>query len=147
MKKNILRSLAILAVAGLLGATASAQDTKQDTKAPRRGAQVEERLKQLSEELNLTPEQKAKIKPVLEKEREKVQALRSDTSLTREQRQEKMRAMRADLDKQIKPILTADQYQKWEKSRAEMRNRARQGAGKADDAAKKEKAKPEADKQ
>ena len=122
MKKHSIYLFASVILCGLMVSIASAQDTKA---APRRGANVEQRLERLDQELKLTAEQKAKLKTYFEEQNKKMQALRDDTSLTREQRQEKTRAARGDLDKEMKSVLTSDQFTKWEKQRDTMKEEAR----------------------
>lgn len=118
--------MACLVLCGFMVSVATAQDTK----APRRGANIDQRIEQLDKELTLTADQKTKLKAYFEGERKKMQDLRADTSLTREQRQEKMKAFREDSNKEMKSILTADQFTKWEKQadkrREEMKQKAKQ---------------------
>jgi periplasmic protein CpxP/Spy len=120
--------MACLVLCGFMVSVATAQDTKA---APRRGANIEQRIEQLDKELKLTADQKTKLKTYLEGERKKNQDIRADTSLTREQRQEKMRAVRDDLSKEMKSVLTSEQFTKWEKDQ-KAREEARQKAKKAD---------------
>ena len=86
-----------------------------------------DRLAMMKEQLGLTPEQVEKIKPILEKDREKLQALRADTAATREQKGEKMREILTASMEEIKPILTPEQLEKFkanmEKRREEMQKR------------------------
>ena len=86
-----------------------------------------DRLEMMKEQLGLTPEQVEKIKPILEKDREKLQALRADTTTSREQKGEKMREIITASMEQIKPILTPEQLEKFkagmEKRREEMQKR------------------------
>jgi biopolymer transport protein ExbB/TolQ len=134
MKRNSIRLMACLVLCGLMVSVATAQDTKA---APRRGANVEQRLEQLDKQLQLTADQKTKLKTYFEGERKKMQDMRADTSLTREQRQEKMRAVRENLNKEMKSVLTPDQFTKWEKERdkmrEEMKQKAKQGGKKAEE--------------
>ena len=126
MKRNSIRLLACLTLCGLMVSIATAQDAKA---TPRRGANVEQRIDQLDKELKLTADQKTKLKTYFEGERKKMQALRDDTSLTREQRQEKMRASREDLNKEMKSVLTPEQFTTWEKdqkARQDARKKAKQ---------------------
>ena len=86
-----------------------------------------DRLAMMKETLGLTDEQVAKIKPLLEKDREKIMALREDAALSREQKAEKMKEIIAASTEQIKPILTPEQLEKWkaqmEKRKQEMEKR------------------------
>ena len=86
-----------------------------------------DRLEMMKEKLGLTPEQIEKIKPILEKDREKLMALREDAALSREQKGEKMREILKSSMEAIKPILTPEQVEKWkaemEKRKEEMEKR------------------------
>ncbi len=70
------------------------------------------KLEQLSKELKLTPEQKVQFLPILQQEGPKVQAIKSDTSLTKIQKVQQLRAVHAQTDPQVRSILSPDQYQK-----------------------------------
>jgi len=136
MKRNSIRLMACLVLCGFMVSVATAQDAKDTKAAPRRGANVEQQIERLDKELQLTADQKAKLKTYFESERKKMQALREDTSLTREQRQEKGKALREDLNKEMKSVLTPEQFTKWEKdqkARQEARKKAKED-GKAPDA-------------
>jgi Spy/CpxP family protein refolding chaperone len=126
--------MACLVLCGFMVSVASAQDTKA---APRRGANIDQRIEQLDKELTLTADQKTKLKAYYEGVRKKNQDMRADTSLTREQRQEKMRAANEDLKNEMKSVLTADQFTKWEKGydkkREDMKQKAKQNGKKAEE--------------
>ncbi len=81
----------------------------------------------MKEKLGLTPEQVEKIKAAFEKDREKLMALREDTSLSREQKGEKMRELFKSQMESIRPILTPEQVEKWkaamEKRRSEQQSK------------------------
>jgi hypothetical protein len=129
---------ATLSTAALVGAEGPGGEAKP--KAARKqgegGNQVRERardrMQQIAQELNLTEDQKTQLKPLFKKEGEKLKVLRDDASLTREQRQEKVKAIREEFKKEVKPVLTAEQWEKWEKMRRERpqqrQQRQRQGA-------------------
>jgi len=69
----------------------------------------EQELGWLSDQLKLTDDQKAKIKPILEDEHKQLSALRGDTSLSREEKQAKFRQIHTSAYGQINPILTEQQ--------------------------------------
>lgn len=118
--------IASLAACGTVAAQEK-KDEKPGEKAPARGegkrGDPQERLKQLAEELKLTDEQKEKLKPILQEEGEKLKALREDTTTAREAKVAKYREIQQGIEAKIKPILTAEQAEKWEKARAERRKR------------------------
>ena len=72
-------------------------------------------LEHMSKELNLTDDQKTKIKPILEDMQKKMGDLRKDTSLAQEDRRAKMKEIRDGVSAKFKEILTAEQFAKWEK--------------------------------
>jgi periplasmic protein CpxP/Spy len=85
--------------------------------APQSGPRSQ--LQNMVDKLNVTPEQRAKLDPILDADAKQVRALRGDTSLSDEDRQKKTAAIRAETDTKIKPILTAEQWTKLQELRAE----------------------------
>lgn len=71
------------------------------------------RLDWLSKELNLTDEQKAKVKPILEDQEKQMHAIRNDSSLSQDQKHEKMMQLHETSHSQINAILTPDQRKKF----------------------------------
>ena len=134
MKINKFSVMTGLVLGGLMAFStmAVAQDQKPGG-GKGRGPSVEQRMERLTEELKLTDAQKPKVKAVLEATAKKGQELRGDTSVPREERREKMQAIMQEENKQMKGILTLDQYTQYEKMRAEMR-----AAGKKKEGEKKE---------
>jgi Spy/CpxP family protein refolding chaperone len=65
----------------------------------------------LGKRLNLTDDQTAKLEPILAAQQQKMAALRSDTSLTRDQRRQQFQAIRQDTKSQFATVLTPDQLQ------------------------------------
>ena len=62
--------------------------------------------------LNLTDDQKSKLRPIIAEENQQMEALRSDNSLSQEQKIAKANQIRADASPKIKAILTSEQLQK-----------------------------------
>ncbi|PYX02558.1 MAG: hypothetical protein DMG86_06740 [Acidobacteria bacterium] len=73
---------------------------------------VQEQLKVLTEKLDLTGDQQAKIKPILRELHGAMQKLVQDESMSREQRLGNVRACREKADKKIREILNDDQKKK-----------------------------------
>ncbi len=71
--------------------------------------------------LNLTDAQKAKLKPIMEAQRDKMMAMRDDTTLDRKAKMTKMKAMRAETEKKVNAILTPDQRKKMADMKAKMK--------------------------
>ena len=70
------------------------------------------KLQAISQQLNLTPEQKAKVLPILADEGPKVQAIKNDNSLSKVQKIQAVKAIHKQTDPQMKAILSPEQYQK-----------------------------------
>jgi hypothetical protein len=100
--KNYIRLIAAALCFGmfvLLAPTSSAQ-----SKAAK--------LQAISQQLNLTPQQKVKILPILADEGPKVQAIKNDNSLSKMQKIQQIKAIHRQTDPQMKAILSPEQYQK-----------------------------------
>jgi Spy/CpxP family protein refolding chaperone len=69
-------------------------------------------LEQIARYLNLTPQQKDKILPILADEAPKVREIKNDPSLSRMQRAQRVKAIHQQNDPQMKAILSPEQYQK-----------------------------------
>jgi protein CpxP len=66
----------------------------------------------IAQQLNLTPDQKVKILPILRDEAPKVQAIKNDNSLSKIQKMQQIKAIHQQTDPQMKAILTPAQYEK-----------------------------------
>jgi len=86
-------------------------------------------LEHMKTTLGLSDDQAQKVATVFESQRPAMQTLRDDTSLSRDQRREKMREIHKDIQSQLAGILTPDQMAKWEQERAEREKSWRQGGG------------------
>jgi Spy/CpxP family protein refolding chaperone len=73
---------------------------------------VGQMMKVLTEKLDLTGDQQARITPILQELHDTQQKLVQDKSLSREERLAKVRPQRYKADKQIREILTDDQKRK-----------------------------------
>lgn len=86
-----------------------------------------QRMEQMLATLNLDADQMQKVRAAVGGQRPAMEAIRNDTSLSREQRREKMQALRQELDSQMSVILTPEQKLKWDQERAQRRERIGQG--------------------
>ncbi|MBV9607954.1 MAG: hypothetical protein JO187_00230 [Acidobacteria bacterium] len=89
----------------------------------------DEQLQHMTKTLNLTADQQAKIKPILEERQQKISALMQDNSLNREDRRAKFGEIHSSSSQQIRAILTADQQQKLDQMRAEREARWKEKKG------------------
>jgi periplasmic protein CpxP/Spy len=103
--------------------TNSNSNTNSARRGERRGPNIQQRVERLSTELKLNDDQKTKVTALFEKEAKQRREIFADTNLPREERRDKMRALAQDQNKQLKGILTAEQFEKWQKMREEMRAR------------------------
>jgi Spy/CpxP family protein refolding chaperone len=120
-KLSLIAALAVAALAFSPALYAQEKDTKRERPpgAPgQRSDAVKERFARMAEELKLTDAQKPKVETALKEQVEKLRGLRDATP---EERREKVQAVRADMDKKMKEILTAEQYAQWQKSREQGR--------------------------
>ena len=127
---------------GLAAGNALAQDTQDAPPPPPPGQgtgqgmgrgmgrrpmeSVNDQIKHLSKKLNLSDDQQAKLKPILEDQRKQMEAIHSDTSLSREDRFSKMQALRQSSDAQIKGVLNEEQQKNFDKMRADQQDRMKQ---------------------
>jgi Spy/CpxP family protein refolding chaperone len=99
---------------------------EQFEKWQQRQTEARERMAAAKKDWNITEDQKAKLKAILQPQAEKFRELRQDKDLTPREKMEKFRAMREELAPQIKEVLTPEQYEKWEKTRGEMMEKTRE---------------------
>ena len=96
--------------------------------APTSSAQTKAaKLEAIAQQLNLTPQQKAKILPILADEGPKVQAIKNSNSLSSMQKIQQIRAIHRQTDPQMKAILSPEQYQKLQAIRQQTIRDATQG--------------------
>lgn len=112
MKLKLISLTAFTALA--LGGAAFAQDS--DSSQPRGGhrGMRHNPMERTIEQLNLTPDQKAKIQPILDQAKPKMEQIHRDAM-------EKSKALMDDTFAQIKPMLTADQQAKLEQAKSNPR--------------------------
>ena len=126
MRIRSMTSFAVLAALGastLMIASPIVQAKDRAAKTERRAARQDkgDRLERMAEQLNLTADQKARIQPIMENSRASTKAIRDDAALTKEQKYEKMRAIRKDVKQQMRAILTDAQREQMKAMRAEKR--------------------------
>jgi periplasmic protein CpxP/Spy len=135
-----LMQCSVLAAGLLCGAQGFAQETgaPPETSAPagqgmgggRRGMMnPDEQLARMTQRYNLSTDQQTQIKPILASTQQQMQALRSDSSLSREDRMTKMMSIRSDSSSKIEAILNPDQKKQFEADQQRMQDRMRNGGG------------------
>ena len=71
--------------------------------------------------LNLTDDQKAQLKPIIKNARDQFNAIRTDTTLTPDQKKAKIQALKAQVKAQVDQILTPAQQQQLAALKAKVR--------------------------
>ena len=119
---NHFRSLAIgatlmVSLTSLMQQTVAAQthgDEQGQTQsgAPSAMPTVDQHLKALSEKLDLTAEQQAKFRPILQRMQDESQNAMRDTTLSDQARHDKLKSIHDKAEKQARPMLTKEQNKK-----------------------------------
>jgi Spy/CpxP family protein refolding chaperone len=121
-----LRLITLTAISALsLGGAAFAQDRDVDDQE-RHGGRGHDSLERITERLNLTPEQKAKIQPIMDQAKPKMAAIH----------QEAMQKSKAVMDEamgQIRPMLTPEQQKQLDDLRNDHRGGREGHKGRHDD--------------
>lgn len=101
LKTTVLIAVAMCTCALSFGPRALAQDGSAMTK-----------LERLSKELQLTPQQKGEMLPILKEEAPKLEAIKKNPSMTKMQKARELRAIHNQSAPQMQKILSPSQYQK-----------------------------------
>jgi Spy/CpxP family protein refolding chaperone len=117
----------ILTILMLLAAGLTFAQPSQESQAPtpnkhagmQRGESADQHLQMLSEKLNLTDDQKAKLKPILQDQMQQMKTVREDGSLSEEQKRARMKPIHESLHDQINAVLTPEQQVKFKQMRQE----------------------------
>ena len=88
----------------------------------RDGGGPQGRFDEMSERLNLTPEQKGQVQQIFGETRTRLEALRKES-------EPRFAEIRRDADERLKQVLTPEQWEEFRKSREETRGRGRRGKG------------------
>ena len=89
------------------------------------------KLEKMSAELQLTPQQKKQMMPIMIEEAKKMKAIKANTSLGPLEKLMQMKQVSTNMDAKVQPILNPTQYQKFqqirEQERQEMIEKMRSG--------------------
>lgn len=142
MKHQVYR----IALSGLLatGLTlgSAAAFAQQDNSAPTASAQQEqggghkhrtpdEQVAHMAKRYSLSTDQQAQIKPILANQQQQIQALRQDSTLSREDKRAKMQSIHADSTNKIQAVLNDSQKQKFTADQQRREQRMQQHTGAA----------------
>lgn len=140
---NILKNFFVLGLGLFLSVGAMAQDQQNDKsrKQMTPAERQEKMLENYKKNLNLTDAQGQQLQAINQKMVTDMQAIRNDQNLTRDQKQEKMKALHATRQQQITAILNAEQKQKFaamEAKKAERKKNMHEKRGKRHNGMKKQ---------
>ena len=111
MKKHLSGITVVALMLGMLISLAA----KANAQGP--SAEQAQKLEALAKQLNLTPQQKMQLMPILKADAPKLEAVKNNTSLGPLQKLEQMKAIHAQSDPQIKSILNPQQYEQLQQIR------------------------------
>jgi Spy/CpxP family protein refolding chaperone len=105
-----------LAVAGALTFALAAAGMAQ-TSATGVPAGTTANVPQTNKGLGLTDDQKSQIKAIHQNDKQQIQAIKNDSSLSREQKKERFRDIRQNGNAQINALLTPEQQKKFKQAK------------------------------
>jgi Spy/CpxP family protein refolding chaperone len=115
MKSTKTMLIAALAAGALLAGSSAlrAQNATNTPPAGEHGPGMKGRAN-IAKQLDLSDDQKPKVEAIMKGAMEKGRALREDTSLTPEEKKDKVKAIKDDMATQLKTVLTPEQFAKWQ---------------------------------
>ena len=131
--RKILCTLALTGLLSLAGSAAFAQDNAAPQQAPGQwghgphGMNPEAQLQHLTKQLDLSADQQAQIKPILESRDQQAKQLWQDQSLASADRHTKMKAIQDESKTKIEAVLNDTQKQKYEAMQEHMHERMQGG--------------------
>ncbi|MDR3444007.1 MULTISPECIES: hypothetical protein [Dyella] len=130
---NRLPAFAAFALVAALSGQAFAQQAAPST-APAGNQHMhkfdaQSQLQHLTKQLQLTPDQQAKIGPLLQQRDQQLQAMQGDASLKPADRRAKAQSIMQDTQSQIGGVLTQEQSDKWKAMREQAMERAQEKRG------------------
>ena len=113
-KHTLMAFIAVTATLSLQPLARAADADQPTPPAPSsRPAARRERMQEMARELNLTPDQIAKLQTIVREREEKLRQLRQDPSLSPEEKRLKLMTARAEIMAEVKKVLTPEQFEKW----------------------------------
>lgn len=127
---KLMRLLALLAASLFAMAAFAQQNTPaQESGEHKHGGQMGSRMgstddmmKDLTTKLNLTADQQARIKTILDENHEQMRATMNDQSLSKEDRHAKMKSMHDSIHAKVREVLTDEQKPKFDAMVKDMEN-------------------------
>jgi septal ring factor EnvC (AmiA/AmiB activator) len=105
--------LAVLLTGALTFALAvPTAQASQAASAAKLGKETQKQLDDLSKTLNLSPDQKTKLTPMLQDEADQVKTLNADKTLSKADKDTKLKSIRTSTTEKMKSVLNEDQIKK-----------------------------------
>jgi Spy/CpxP family protein refolding chaperone len=108
----------LFAMAALAQQTPPAQESGEQKHGGHMGpgmmGSVDDHVKEISTKLNLTADQQAKVKTILQENHEQMEALMKDDSVSKEDKHAKMKGMHDSVHAKVREVLTDEQKPKFD---------------------------------
>lgn len=132
-------TLGAILLSSLSGASLLAQEQQQPTAAisqtpagatqPRIAANPQRHAKRLAKILGLTPDQEARVEPILADKKQQVESAKADTTLAPKDKRAKVRSINQDSNAKVEAILNDSQKQQYEQMKQSRKaNKQQSGA-------------------
>jgi hypothetical protein len=113
-KESEMKSLLILGtlvLSSLLFASIATAQTQGEPQGPMMQTENAQAVAQI---LNLSPQQKSQLEPILQAEAPKVKAILTDPNLSPSEKKKQLKTVHSQTDPLVKSILNPTQYHQWE---------------------------------
>jgi protein CpxP len=115
MNRNLLAATLVLALSGGIALAQQTAPPPSDQAGPQgfhhHKPNPEREAKHLSKMLNLTPDQTAKLEPILANRDQQMEAIHSNGQLTQQAAREQMKALHQTTEQQLAGVLSPEQLQ------------------------------------
>src|SRR5215469_13645600 len=120
-KRNMKKHIYLFTLAACVGALSAASTSNaQKATAYAQQPSAMSKAEAIAKQLDLTPQQKLKLLPILRDEAPKVKAIKEDNQLSKVQKIQQIRAIHQQTDPEMKATLSQEQYQKLQAIRQQM---------------------------
>ena len=103
--------LGTLVLSSLVFASIATAQTEGESQGPMMQTENAQAVAQI---LNLSPQQKSQLEPILQAEAPKVKAILTDPSLSPSEKKKQLKTVHSQTDPLVKSILNPTQYHQWE---------------------------------
>ena len=123
MKLKIATTIAIVALAMPVFVPAYVLQAQETTGNRTKSQSPDQVVKMYNSKLNLTEDQKQKIRPIVVERQQRMLELRSDTSVKGREKMMKMKSVMENSDSRINAVLNPDQRQKYSELEAQRKEK------------------------